>query len=125
MWCLDEVEVLRRRRAVVDRHVVDGLARVAERARGHVVRADRQQHAVVAGRVRGHRPVRRARRLNGRALEEVATARARSLQGARRTERRTSAPGAEMFGLMPLSTCEGPRLEKKAMLWLMSNAPTP
>jgi len=41
------------------------------------------------------------------------------------TELRTSTPGAEMFGLMPLSTCEGPRLEKKAMLWLMSNAPTP
>ena len=40
------------------------------------------------------------------------------------TELRTLTPGPEMSGLMPPSTPDGPRLEKDAMLWLMSYAPT-
>ena len=36
---------------------------------------------------------------------------------------RTLTPGAAMFGLIPPPKADGPRLEKPAMLLLMSNAP--
>ena len=40
-------------------------------------------------------------------------------------EDRTFTPGAEMSGLIPPPTGEGPRLEKLAITLLMSYAPTP